>query len=103
MNILLVCGGGASTGFLVQSMRKAAKKKGINAEINARSVTLLENFINEIDVLLVGPHMRFDEEGIKEITSAHNVPYAFIDQMVYSSLNGEAALEAALSLLNQSM
>jgi len=99
VNILLVCGSGASTGFLVQSMRKAAKKRGIKVEINARSINLLESFINDVDVVLVGPHMRFDEDSVKVITQAHNVPYEFVDKMVYASLNGEAALDAALNLI----
>ena len=29
MKILLVCGAGASSGFMAQSMRKAAKKRGL--------------------------------------------------------------------------
>lgn len=100
MNILLVCGSGASTGFLVQSMRKAAKASKVDVEINARSESLLEAYIGEIDVLLVGPHMKFDEDHIKEVAASHNVPYAFIDQKVYGSLDGAAALKAALDLAN---
>lgn len=99
MNILLVCGSGASTGFLVQSMRKAAKKRGMDVEINARSESLLEAYISEIDVLLVGPHMRFDEAHIKEVAESHHVPFAFIDKSVYGALDGESALNTALNLV----
>lgn len=99
MKILLVCGSGASTGFLVQSMRKSAKKRGLdNIEINARSESLLEEYIEDTDVLLAGPHMKFDEDHIKEVTEQYKVPYDFIDQEVYGMLNGEAALDMALKL-----
>ena len=38
MKILLMCGAGASSGFMAQAMRKAAKEQGIeNFEIIARS------------------------------------------------------------------
>lgn len=36
-SILLICGSGASSGFMAANMRKAAKKKGLNYEIKARS------------------------------------------------------------------
>ena len=42
MKILLMCGAGASSGFMAQAMRKAAKEQGIeNFEIIARSEACL--------------------------------------------------------------
>ena len=36
-NVLLVCGSGASSGFMAANMRKAASARGIEITVNARS------------------------------------------------------------------
>lgn len=36
-NILLICGSGASSGFMAANMRKAVKKEGLDYKIKARS------------------------------------------------------------------
>ena len=38
-NILLACGAGASSGFIAQKMRKAAKQQGLEVSIRAVSDT----------------------------------------------------------------
>ena len=46
MNILLICGGGFSSGFLVQNMKKAAQQLGGDIAIDARSETELSGLIS---------------------------------------------------------
>ncbi len=100
-NILIVCGGGASSGFLAQSIRKAAKKKGISINIKARSESEVDDYINDIDVLLFGPHLKYMEDDLISKGKTHNVPVAMIDQLIYGSLNGDKALELILKLLEK--
>ncbi|WP_066500956.1 PTS sugar transporter subunit IIB [Abyssisolibacter fermentans] len=95
MRILLICGSGASSGFMAANMRKAAKKYGIDAEIEARSDTMLDDYIDKIDVLLVGPHLKFMETTLKEKCSKYNVPVAVIDNTTYGSLDGKRGLAIA--------
>ncbi len=56
-NILLVCNAGMSTSMLVQKMQAAAKEQGIEATIQAKSVTDAANEIDKADVLLLGPQV----------------------------------------------
>lgn len=49
-NILLVCNAGMSTSMLVQKMQAAAKEQGIEATIQAKSVTDAANEIDKADV-----------------------------------------------------
>ena len=58
-NILLVCNAGMSTSMLVQKMQAAAKEQGIEATIQAKSVTDAANEIDKADVLLLGPTCRW--------------------------------------------
>lgn len=100
-NVLVVCGGGASSGFLVQSIKKAAKKRGVSINIKARSESEIGDYINSIDLLLFGPHLKYMEEDIVDIGRTHNVPISIIDQAIYGTLNGEKALELILDLLKE--
>ena len=43
LNVLLVCGSGASSGFMAANMRKAASKQGLDIDIKARSESEIEN------------------------------------------------------------
>ena len=51
IKVMLVCGGGASSGFLATSMRKAARKREIAMEVFAKSESDIDNFkkINDTD------------------------------------------------------
>lgn len=95
MRILLICGSGASSGFMAANMRKAAKKYGIEATIVARSDSMVDEYIDKIDVLLVGPHLKYMEDTLKQKASKYNVPVAIIDDITYGSLDGKRGLALA--------
>jgi cellobiose PTS system EIIB component len=99
MNILLICGSGASSGFMASSMRKAAKKRGVVGTIEARSDFELDNYLDHIDVLLVGPHLKYMEGDLNKKAQPFGVPVVIIDQMTYGSLNGDKALNLALKAI----
>ena len=101
IKILLVCGGGASTGFLVQNMRKVAAQKDMEMTIDARSETQLASILHDVSVVLAAPHLRFQEAKIKELCSPRGIPYGFIEPMQYGTMDGEAVIQQALELLQQ--
>lgn len=99
-NILLVCGGGASSGFLAQSMKKNAKTQGITVTIDAVGDSEIEDYIDEKDVVLFGPHLRYMEAELKEtMTEFDSILYDFIPDEYYGALNGERTLNFALTLI----
>ena len=100
VKILLICGGGASTGFLVNAMNKAAKKRELEIDIKARSESQLASLIQDYDLVLGAPHMRAQEAKFKEICGNYQKPYAFIDSMDYATMEGEKVLDFALDILN---
>lgn len=51
LNVLLVCGSGASSGFMATNMRRAAVARGVEMDIKARSESEIENYVDEIDPL----------------------------------------------------
>ena len=66
LNVLLVCGSGASSGFMATNMRRAAVARGVEMDIKARSESEIENYVDAIDALMVGPHLAYilDEVGV---------------------------------------
>jgi len=97
--ILLVCGGGASTGFLAQAINNASEKKGLDYEIIARPVDMLDSFIKEIDVLLIAPHFRFRENELFAKAADHGVCCGVVDSLAYGTMNGEEILNQINNLL----
>ena len=85
LNVLLVCGSGASSGFMAANMRKAASKQGLDIDIKARSESEIENYIDEINVLMVGPHLAYILDG-------EDVKVILMEPDYYSVLNGEMAI-----------
>ncbi|MFD0826327.1 PTS sugar transporter subunit IIB [Neobacillus sp. M.A.Huq-85] len=100
-NILLVCGGGASSGFMAQNIRKAAKKRNIELNVLARSESEVDEYVNEIDVLLIGPHLKYMEEDLKAKVQPYNIAAAVIPQAIYGLLDGNKGLDLILELLGE--
>lgn len=95
MNILLVCNQGMSTGILVENMKKFA-----NAEdhIEAVPVSHVSKVIENFDVLLVGPQIRYKFNEIQEISNKHNKKVAMIDMQAYGMMDGEKVMHQARNL-----
>lgn len=97
VKILLVCSAGMSTSLMVNKMKDAAAKKGVEAEIWAVADAEASENIKKADVMLLGPQVRFLEKKMKDV--AGSKPVAVIDMMAYGTMNGEKVLEQGLKLL----
>lgn len=97
--VLLICGAGASSGFMANSIRKAAKKSGMEMFVQARSESQLSEYLNEIDVLLIGPHLKYMEEELKEKVSDYQIKASVIPQSIYGALDGNKACDLITKLL----
>ncbi len=96
LNVLLVCGSGASTGFMAANMRKAAAAMGMDMDIKARSESEIENYIDEVDVLMVGPHLAYILDEIDEYVGDADVKVFLMKPEYYSTLDGEKAIQHML-------
>lgn len=102
--VLIVCGAGASSGFLARNVRIALKKRGLENEYSviARSDSELEEYIDEIDMLLIGPHLKYLYPEEKKYCEEHgNIPVYVIDQKTYGGLNGEAIVDFIVEKFNE--
>lgn len=98
MKVLLICAFGMSTSLLVNNMKKFAAPEDV---IEAYPIAQLENVIDEFDVILVGPQLRYKIKDIKVITDKHHKPCEVIDMMLYGQMKGRETLQAARKLLGE--
>ncbi|MEY8709981.1 PTS sugar transporter subunit IIB [Mangrovibacter phragmitis] len=102
--IVLCCSAGMSTSLVVTKMRKEAGERGMTVEIYAIAEQglrdELENFGSDIQVVLLGPQVRFKLAENKKLTDAHQIPIAVIDPVAYGTLNGAKVLDQAMSLVS---
>lgn len=98
LNILLVCGSGASSGFMAANIRKAAAGRGLQLDIKARGESEIENYIDEIDALLVGPHLAYIVDELSEFIGERPIKVLLMKANYYSTLDGEKALDDLLTL-----
>ncbi len=99
--IALVCENGASTGMVVKKMIAAAQSKGIEADIAAYPFTQLENFIEEKDVILIGPQLAFKKDAAIKSFPDHAKKIDVIAPMDFGMMNGVKILEDAIKIAEQ--
>ena len=86
---------------MAANMRKAASKAGLEMDIKARSESEIDNYIDEIDALMVGPHLAYILDDIDEYTQGYDVKVILMKPEYYSSLNGEKAIEHLMQEMNK--
>lgn len=99
--ILLACAAGMSTSLLVTKMKEAAQQQGVDAKIYAVSVAEVDRELSQetIDVVLLGPQVRYEEAKMKTKLEPHGIPLAVINMQDYGMMRGDKVLETALALL----
>lgn len=99
-HIMLICATGLSSKMLSSKMRKAADAKGIDAVITAVSASDAQAQLvtREIDVLLLGPQVRYMRSKYTKTLKERNIAVDVIEIKVYGMLNGEKILEKAMQV-----
>ncbi|WP_436855406.1 PTS sugar transporter subunit IIB [Staphylococcus caeli] len=100
--IVLVCAAGMSTSMLVKKMQDAATEQGLDREIYAIASSEVDTKLKEdnINVLLLGPQVRFLKNEFESKVSDQNIPVEVIPNMDYGTMNGANVLKLAESLTN---
>ncbi|PKR83772.1 PTS sugar transporter subunit IIB [Heyndrickxia camelliae] len=100
MNILLCCAAGMSTSLLVSKMEKAAQEQGIDAKIWAVASNQVNLNIDEADVLLLGPQVRFLLPKMKQLGEEKGIPVDAINPVHYGMCNGQEVLKTAINMID---
>ncbi len=99
IKIMLVCSAGMSTSLLVGKIQLAAKEKNIEIDVFAASQVEAANYIGKIDVMLLGPQVRYLEEKMEKLWSIQGTKIEVIDSVSYGTMDGTAVLQQAIELV----
>lgn len=101
-NIMLVCSAGMSTSLLVTKMQKSAEARNIEVDIFAISASEVDHTMKKknVDVLLLGPQVRYMKAQFETKLQGKNIPVETINMQDYGLMNGEKVLEQALNLID---
>lgn len=99
--IMLVCSAGMSTSLLVTKMQQAAESRGMEADIFAVSASDADRSLEEknVDVLLLGPQVRFMKSQFEKKLAPKGIPLDVINMSDYGMMNGANVLVQAESLM----
>lgn len=99
--VLVVCGAGASSTFLVHWMRRDAAQRGLDLAIDAGSTENLPSHLRDTDIVLVGSHLADAFDGIRSQASEAGVAAALLPALALTRAGGAAAIEIALEGSNR--
>ncbi len=87
-----------STSMLVKKMNQSAKARKIEVDIEAMAESQLKNHLDGLDVVLIGPQVRYLEKKVKEFVEPKGVKVAIIDSVAYGLMQGDKVLDQAIKL-----
>ncbi|MFK4728660.1 PTS IIB subunit [Agromyces mediolanus] len=97
MRVIVVCGAGASSTFVVHRLRRAAAERGIALEARAVSESVLRAELADADVLLVGAHLEPALDAVRALAAEAGVPLAVLPETAATD-DGATTLDLARSL-----
>jgi len=95
--MLVVCGAGASSTFLVHWMRRDIAARGLAAEVSAGSSHDVARRLADVDVLLVGAHLRSSYADLAAAASAVGVRAVLLPDLGYDAAGAAVAVDLALA------
>lgn len=99
IKILLACSAGMSTSLLENSMKEYAKNNNIEVDIIAKSSGEAKNFVDNYEIILLGPQVRYMENTFKQM--AKGKPVVVIPPQVYAMAKGEECFKLVLEHLKK--
>ena len=85
--------------FIVNKMKEAAKEMGEEVDIEALPVSECSSKINEVDIVLLGPQVRFQKPLVEKLTNGR-IPVEVIDMRLYGIMDGKSILKNTLDKIN---
>lgn len=100
MKILLVCAGGFSTTMMMEAMKKVVNEsQKLDAKdypMEAIGVDKLDRYINDYEVILVGPQLSHKYEFIKSEAEKIKKPAVLLTSDIYGAMDGATVMKQAI-------
>lgn len=100
MKIMLVCSAGMSTSLLVKKMKSIIAERNLQITVLAASQLEAASYSGAVDVILLGPQVRYLQKKMEDLWNERGSRVAVIDSLSYGTMDGQAVLEQALQLID---
>ncbi len=94
--VLVVCGAGASSSFLVYWMRKDAAARDVALSIRAGSTEDLPAALADTDFVLVGHHLAAAFPSIRAASATAGVPISLLPSLAFNATGAAVAVDLVL-------
>lgn len=98
MKILLACACGMSTSLIMSKMKQALSFEQKDWIVEACPFSEVEEYIDNFDVVLLGPQIIHKIKEMKKKFEHYNKPIELIEPNDYSFGNGKKVLEFAIKI-----
>ena len=99
-NVLVVCGAGASSTFLVHAMRREIADRGLRMSVDAATVEGLERRAQNVSLVLVARHLEDAAPGIRSALSS-DIRVAILPAVPPTGVGAGIAVDMAIDLLSR--
>lgn len=97
INVLFACNAGVSTSIIEKKVKEESEARGIDLTVNACSVSRIEDFVNDNDIIVLGPQVKFAHKRIEK--EYPNIPSFVISMSDFGLLRADNILDEILSKL----
>ena len=94
--VLVLCGAGASSSFLVYWMRKDAASRDLALTIRAGSTEDLPSAFADTDFVLVGHHLKSAFPSIRAASASAGVPARLLPSLAFNATGAAVAVDLVL-------
>jgi PTS system cellobiose-specific IIB component len=95
MRIFVVCSYALSSSLLADKMQQLAKERGMAVEIQFVSPDQLKDKMDQCDVVLLSPQVRFNRTVFQKLLEPEGIPIVDIPMQVYGLMDAEEAIALA--------
>ncbi|MFP7762169.1 PTS sugar transporter subunit IIB [Marisediminicola sp. LYQ85] len=101
--VLVVCGAGASSSFLVHWLRREATARADDIRFDAGSIDDIDTALEDVDVLLVGHHLAAVYPALEDSAVRAGVASALLEPVGFDSAGARTAYAALGPLLDRGL
>lgn len=99
MKVYLVCNAAMSTGIMQMRLEEEAKNRGLDYEFAAQPLVEVDSIIEDADVLLCSPQIRFAAKELQ--TKMGEKPVVQMTPQDFGLMNAKAVLDNVLAAVNK--
>lgn len=93
LKVGMFCFAGMSTSVLVKKMNEYAKINNLDYTIEAYAETEVSSKVKDLDIVLLGPQIKYMKSRVEEICKPYNVPVLIVSNIDFGRMDAKNVIE----------